>query len=81
MTTLGYYALKELNSTFFRLIQKAKQEFEDAGRALFEHTITLGKELRPNAYWGFYGFPDCFAHKENHYQCTPEVFIYNNLCW
>jgi len=56
-----------------RLIQQAKQEFEDAGRAMFEHTITLGKELRPKALWGFYGFPDCFAHAENRYQCTPKV--------
>ncbi|XP_057304251.1 uncharacterized protein LOC130641460 isoform X2 [Hydractinia symbiolongicarpus] len=59
--------------TLNKLIEQAKHEFEDAARAMFEHTITLGKELRPKALWGFYGFPDCYANKENRYQCTPEV--------
>lgn len=40
------------------LEQKAKQEFYDAGTAVMVETIRLGKRLRPNAKWGFYGYPD-----------------------
>jgi len=59
--------------SLFSLIAQAKKEFESAGRAMFESTITLGKELRPKALWGFYGFPDCYANKDYKYQCTPQV--------
>ena len=40
---------------------------------MFQQTINLGKELRPKALWGFYGFPDCYGNKENHYQCGNQV--------
>ena len=55
------------------LITQAKREFEAAGRSMFESTINLGKQLRPKASWGFYGFPDCYSKKENRYQCSSEV--------
>lgn len=57
----------------FRLIEQAKTEFERSARAMFQQTINLGKELRPNALWGFYGFPDCYGNKDNHYQCSDQV--------
>lgn len=40
------------------LEQRAKQEFCDAGDAVMLETLRLGKRLRPNAKWGFYGYPD-----------------------
>ncbi|XP_065656572.1 uncharacterized protein LOC100204026 isoform X1 [Hydra vulgaris] len=68
--------------TLSKLIEKAKQDFEEAAKNFFVNTINLGKQLRPKALWGFYGFPDCFAHEENHYQCSPEVQKYNDrLDW
>lgn len=36
----------------------AAAEFEEAGIAYFVQTIILCKSLRPNAAWGFYGFPE-----------------------
>lgn len=62
---------------YFRILEEAKKEFEEAARALFEHTITLGKEIRPKAFWGFYGFPDCYGNKDFGYQCIEKVpFIF-----
>ncbi|XP_047138496.1 uncharacterized protein LOC100204026 isoform X2 [Hydra vulgaris] len=68
--------------TLSKLIEKAKQDFEEAAKNFFINTINLGKQLRPKALWGFYGFPDCFAHEENHYQCSSEVQKFNDrLDW
>nr|XP_013799926.1 PREDICTED: hyaluronidase-1 [Apteryx mantelli mantelli] len=38
----------------------AKVEYEQSARAFMEQTLELGEILRPNGYWGFYGFPDCY---------------------
>ncbi|NXA33338.1 HYAL1 protein, partial [Eudromia elegans] len=38
----------------------AKLEFEKSARAFMEQTLKLGESLRPDAYWGFYGFPNCY---------------------
>ena len=35
----------------------AKEEWETAARAFFEQTLLLARKLRPNAKWGFFGFP------------------------
>ncbi|NXL61530.1 HYAL1 protein, partial [Chordeiles acutipennis] len=40
--------------------EAAKQQFEHSARAFMEQTLQLGTTLRPNGYWGFYGFPDCY---------------------
>lgn len=40
----------------------AEQQFEHSARAFMEHTLQLGKTLRPDGYWGFYGFPDCYNY-------------------
>ena len=59
-----------------RILEESKKEFEEAARALFEHTITIGKELRPKALWGFYGFPDCYGTEKDDYQCIEKVNLY-----
>ncbi|XP_004608464.1 hyaluronidase PH-20-like [Sorex araneus] len=41
---------------------QAKQEFEAAGKEFMLRTLELGQRLRPNNYWGFYLFPDCYNH-------------------
>uniref|UniRef100_A0A8C5KGA4 Hyaluronidase n=1 Tax=Jaculus jaculus TaxID=51337 RepID=A0A8C5KGA4_JACJA len=44
-------------------IKLAKEEFEKAGRSFMEETLKLGKALRPNHFWGYYLFPDCYNHR------------------
>ncbi|NXC35665.1 HYAL1 protein, partial [Campylorhamphus procurvoides] len=51
----------------------AKQQFEQSARNFMDKTLWLGESLRPDAYWGFYGFPDCY---NNHFDSLP----YNGTC-
>ncbi|NWH77069.1 HYAL1 protein, partial [Piaya cayana] len=40
--------------------EAAKEQFQQSAREFMEETLKLGETLRPNGYWGFYGFPDCY---------------------
>ncbi|XP_069721629.1 hyaluronidase-1 [Phaenicophaeus curvirostris] len=40
--------------------KRAKEQFQQSARDFMEQTLKLGETLRPNGYWGFYGFPDCY---------------------
>ncbi|NXJ92804.1 HYAL1 protein, partial [Corythaixoides concolor] len=40
--------------------EMAKQQFEQSARNFMEQTLQLGETLRPDGYWGFYGFPNCY---------------------
>ena len=40
---------------------KAQKAFESAALEFFVETIKLCRELRPNAQWGYYGFPQAFT--------------------
>ncbi|XP_040147551.2 hyaluronidase PH-20 [Ictidomys tridecemlineatus] len=54
----------------------AKKDFEMAGRRFMEETLKLGKSIRPNHFWGFYLFPDCYNHnyKKSHYTgACPDI--------
>ncbi|NWI64686.1 HYAL1 protein, partial [Todus mexicanus] len=51
----------------------AKQQFEQSAREFMEQTLQLGETLRPNGYWGFYSFPDCY---NNDFNSLP----YNGTC-
>ncbi|NWQ63578.1 HYAL1 protein, partial [Neopipo cinnamomea] len=51
----------------------AKQQFEESACNFMNKTLWLGESLRSNAYWGFYGFPDCY---NNHFDSLP----YNGTC-
>ncbi len=37
---------------------EAKAEFEAATMAFFVETINLCRQMRPKAYWGYYGIPE-----------------------
>ncbi|XP_022110557.1 hyaluronidase-1-like [Acanthaster planci] len=52
-----------------RLEMVAKLEYEQAAKSLFESTIQLAKELRPDALWGFYHHPYC-QFKTIAYNCS-----------
>lgn len=40
----------------------AKQQLESAARKYMEETLKLGKKLRPQYFWGFFLFPDCYNY-------------------
>ncbi|XP_063370624.1 hyaluronidase-2-like [Cydia amplana] len=42
------------------LESEAKRRFERAGREFMQATVALARLLRPQAKWGYYGFPYCF---------------------
>lgn len=68
------------------LLKLAKSQFEDAGRAFMEETLSLGQQLRPSRLWGFYLFPDCYNHgwEEPGYtgRCSPRTQGQNQqLMW
>ncbi|KAJ7424766.1 Hyaluronidase-1 [Willisornis vidua] len=51
----------------------AKQQFEESACNFMNKTLWLGETLRPNAYWGFYGFPDCYNNRF-------DSLTYNGTC-
>nr|P38566.2 RecName: Full=Hyaluronidase PH-20; Short=Hyal-PH20; AltName: Full=Hyaluronoglucosaminidase PH-20; AltName: Full=Sperm adhesion molecule 1; AltName: Full=Sperm surface protein PH-20; Flags: Precursor [Oryctolagus cuniculus]AAA88913.1 PH-20 protein [Oryctolagus cuniculus] len=50
--------------------EKAKRDFEKAGKDFMEETLKLGRLLRPNHLWGYYLFPDCY----NHHYDKPNLY-------
>ncbi|VDD95569.1 unnamed protein product [Enterobius vermicularis] len=61
-------------------IALATAEFEKYALTFMSETIQLGKRLRPNAKWGFYGFPYCNANvgmkTELEYVLFPSIYFY-----
>ncbi|XP_068109070.1 hyaluronidase-1-like [Hyperolius riggenbachi] len=43
-----------------KVIEAAKEEFEDAAANFMMSTLDLGRKFRPGGLWGFYGFPNCY---------------------
>ncbi|KAJ1371286.1 hypothetical protein KIN20_033203 [Parelaphostrongylus tenuis] len=59
----------------------AELEFDAAAKKIFLLTIGLARELRPNARWGFYGFPYCnydAGHSSTNIQCNENFKQHNN---
>ncbi|KAM3957241.1 uncharacterized protein ACR2FA_008801 [Aphomia sociella] len=54
---------------------EAKQRFEVAARSFMKSTLSLAKKMRPNALWGYYGFPYCFNMANNNHaeRCANKV--------
>ncbi|XP_061473944.1 hyaluronidase-4-like isoform X2 [Rhineura floridana] len=67
---------------------KAKWEFETAAKKFMSDTLQLARSLRPDGWWGYYLFPECYNY---HYlddfenftgHCPPlEVQRNNELIW
>uniref|UniRef100_A0A8D8UZ88 Hyaluronidase n=1 Tax=Cacopsylla melanoneura TaxID=428564 RepID=A0A8D8UZ88_9HEMI len=60
--------------------QQAEQRFEQAAKDFMYNSLILMKKLRPQAKWGYYGFPLCFNYTPRNQkpQCTPSVRDNNN---
>ncbi|MGH0184807.1 UNVERIFIED_CONTAM: hypothetical protein FKN15_015797 [Acipenser sinensis] len=72
----------------YKVEQQASWEFNAAAQRFFTETLRLGRMLRPQGWWGFYLFPDCYNHEYkkgfHNYtgQCPPlEVQRNNELAW
>ncbi|XP_060807881.1 hyaluronidase-5-like isoform X1 [Amyelois transitella] len=54
---------------------EAKRRFEDAARTFMKTTLSIAKQMRPLALWGYYGFPYCFnmANKDMSEACSGAV--------
>ncbi|XP_055598238.1 hyaluronidase Tab y 2.0101-like [Uranotaenia lowii] len=56
---------------------EATRRFEATGQDFMAQTLTLAKQLRPQASWGYYAFPYCFnmnGHPANQREdCVAEV--------
>ncbi|CAH2057922.1 unnamed protein product, partial [Iphiclides podalirius] len=59
---------------------EARKRYEEAARVFMETTISLAKQMRPKALWGYYGFPYCFNMAANNplEKCSANVMKENN---
>ncbi|XP_013168812.1 PREDICTED: hyaluronidase PH-20-like isoform X1 [Papilio xuthus] len=62
------------------LQEEAKDRFEEAARQFMQNTVSVAKQLRPRARWGYYGFPYCFNVATNNpgEACPNNVIRENN---
>lgn len=60
--------------------QEATRRFEQAAKDFMYNSLILLRKLRPNAKWGYYGFPLCFNYTPRNLKatCTPSVRDNNN---
>jgi len=61
------------------LKKEATRKFEKAATHFLKRTLQIARSIRPNAFWGYYGYPFCFNYtpKNNQAKCSPGV-IKNN---
>ncbi|XP_062979439.1 hyaluronidase-1 isoform X1 [Elgaria multicarinata webbii] len=50
----------------------ARLAFEQNSRAFMEKTLALGKDLRPEGFWGFYSYPSCYNYDYKYANYTGE---------
>jgi hyaluronoglucosaminidase len=61
------------------VLNEAIRQFQSAAQLWMEKTLEKVKLLRPNAFWGYYEFPDCFNNKGNNgYHCSQLTIDRNN---
>ncbi|XP_075715521.1 hyaluronidase-4 [Rhinoderma darwinii] len=54
------------------LIRKqAKEEFDSAARSFMTGSVLLAREIRPQGFWGYYLFPDCYNYD---YKLNPDSY-------
>lgn len=59
----------------------AKAQWDSAAQMFMESTLMIARQLRPQALWGYYGFPRCFGGVVN-LECTNSTEMENDqLMW
>ncbi|XP_051873386.1 hyaluronidase-like isoform X2 [Pristis pectinata] len=71
-----------------KVVQLAKEQFQNAAKNFMSETLKLGQKLRPKGFWGFYKFPECYNYFKKDAptkytgHCSPEDIPRNNqLPW
>lgn len=70
--------------TVSQIEKEASKRFEKAAWQFFRATLKTARKLRPNALWGYYGFPLCFNYtpKNQQAKCSSSVMDNNErLKW
>ncbi|XP_071111832.1 hyaluronidase A-like [Haliotis cracherodii] len=44
-----------------QIMEEATRQFDIAARNFLQGSLELGRQLRPNAHWGYYGYPRCWG--------------------
>ncbi|CAL4099652.1 unnamed protein product, partial [Meganyctiphanes norvegica] len=60
------------------ILNTAVRTFNDSAREYFQIPLMLGKELRPNATWGYYHYPYCHNYGPTGAHCMSNVMDHNN---
>ncbi|XP_050356474.1 uncharacterized protein LOC126777503 isoform X2 [Nymphalis io] len=62
---------------------EAKQRFEASARTFMQTTLSIAKQMRPKALWGYYGFPYCFnmAGQNLKEDCASNVLAENDITY
>lgn len=55
------------------IVEEATRNFEIRAKLFMEGTLKLAKKLRPNAKWGYYGYPHCYNFGSNETNCIAGV--------
>lgn len=63
------------------IVATAKAQWDSAAQMFMESTLMIARQLRPNALWGYYGFPRCFGDTVN-LECSNDTTAANDqLMW
>ncbi|CAJ0594291.1 unnamed protein product [Cylicocyclus nassatus] len=66
-------------AAYHRFYREAESDFNKHAKRFFLQTIKLGKRMRKNAKWGFYGFPYCNYDAGNGtYECQDKYKKWND---
>ncbi|CAH2251803.1 jg13783 [Pararge aegeria aegeria] len=52
---------------------EATKRFEDAARVFMQTTLSIAKQMRPRAIWGYYAFPYCFNIANNNVENCSDI--------
>ena len=65
------------------ILLQAKAEFEKAAKNYMLGTLELAQLLRPNAFWGYYRFPECYNYPKpgRNFSCHKIIMDNNKIEW
>ncbi|XP_068203925.1 hyaluronidase-like [Palaemon carinicauda] len=61
---------------------EAIKTFNETSREFFEILLWKGREMHPEALWGYYHYPYCQNDGPQEYRCQPQVVVHNDeMSW